>query len=282
LTREADTAQARHAYTLAREQASATLWSTQASQNATHALQQQQHLENGDVWYEESEGYGCWYNQDYYWVHNANDFLICASLAASYEKNLAKGMDEAKARARAFDSLKHLRDQNKIKPDAYEKHVADLNKMFNGIDAKSAKKGVADAAATPISKSSVDLVISKSSHTLDLTETGWRSVKFQQEGIVYVVRDGSTGELLKVGQTTSTKFVGRFEKYVTAGNKTGKNITIDAFDMPLDQRGIVEGQIRRHLSSQSDMLPWDNTGRRLGRSGSGIPDSPSTTIWNAE
>jgi len=42
--------------------------------------------------------------------------------------------------------LKHLRDQNRIKPDAYEKHMADLNKMFGGIDAKSAKKGVGDAA----------------------------------------------------------------------------------------------------------------------------------------
>jgi len=32
------------------------------------------------------------------WVHNTNEYLICTQLAAAYEKDLAKGMDAAKAR----------------------------------------------------------------------------------------------------------------------------------------------------------------------------------------
>lgn len=144
--------------------------------------------------------------------------------------------------AGAADDVPAVRPVPKVTLSADE--AASLTKSSKTVAAEVA---TAEKVAAPNSKNSIDLVVSKSSTTLDLTESGWRSTKFQQEGVVYIVRDGTTGELLKVGQTTSSKFDGRFEKYVTAGNKTGKKITIDVFDVPLDMRGTVEGQIRRHL-----------------------------------
>lgn len=87
---------------------------------------------------------------------------------------------------------------------------------------------------------------------------------------VCVLRDAKTGELLKVGQSTSKTFVGRFEKYVAVGRRTGRELVVDAFEVPLARRGVIESEIRRHLGSMFP-LPWDNTGRRLGVPGPGLP-----------
>jgi hypothetical protein len=106
--------------------------------------------------------------------------------------------------------------------------------------------------------------------TLDLTNSAWRSTRFIKKGIVYVLKDKNTGECLKVGQTTAKKFVGRFEKYVSAGNRHKRDLVVDVFEVPLSKRGAFEGQLRR-LFGDFPALPWDNTGLRLGRPGPGIP-----------
>jgi hypothetical protein len=114
------------------------------------------------------------------------------------------------------------------------------------------------------------IIISKGMQTLDLNGQ-WRKAKFTQQGIVYVLRDKRTGELLKVGQTTSKKFIGRFEKYVTAGKRNGRDLALDVFEVPLGKRGLVEGQIRGNLGAKPGSLPWDNQNGRFGRPGPGVP-----------
>lgn len=117
-------------------------------------------------------------------------------------------------------------------------------------------------------------ILSSKMQTLDLGGT-WRKAVFSQEGLVYVVRDKLTGQLLKVGQTTAKKFISRFEKHVTGGKRNFKDLAIDAFEVPLDKRGEIEGQIRRHLGARPGSLPWDNQNGRLGRPGPGIPPHPT-------
>ena len=87
---------------------------------------------------------------------------------------------------------------------------------------------------------------------------------------MYILRDAKTGELLKVGQSTSGTFIGRFEKYAAAARRNGRELSLDVFEVPLAQRGAVEGEIRRTLGNLFS-LPWDNTQRRLGFSGPGVP-----------
>jgi hypothetical protein len=106
--------------------------------------------------------------------------------------------------------------------------------------------------------------------TLTLSGSGWRGSTFQQQGLVYILRDVRSGELLKVGQTTAAKFVGRFEKYVSAAQRNGRELAADVFEVPLSMRGQVEGEIRREIGGGFRLL-WDNTARRLGRSGPGVP-----------
>ena len=67
------------------------------------------------------------------------------------------------------------------------------------------------------------ILISQNNRTIDLTNSEWRNVTFDgnQEGIVYVLRDNDTGELLKVGKTETTKFKGRFEIGATIGSHSG-------------------------------------------------------------
>jgi hypothetical protein len=161
--------------------------------------------------------------------------------------------------------------------ELYGIEVEEFHTYFVGGEAGSAlvHNGMGDCFTKPAE------VISSKMQTLDLGGK-WRKAVFSQEGLVYVVRDKLTGELLKVGQTTANKFIGRFEKYVTAGKRNFKELVVDVFEVPLDKRGAIEGQIRGHLGSRPGSLPWDNQstgfGPRLGRPGPGVPSHPSESI----
>lgn len=61
--------------------------------------------------------------------------------------------------------------------------------------------------------------------------------------------------------------------YVAGGNKHGRELVLDVYELPLRQRGTIEGQLRR-LFGSAPALPWDNAGLRLGRPGPGIPPAP--------
>ncbi|WP_338871435.1 hypothetical protein [Myxococcus stipitatus] len=120
-----------------------------------------------------------------------------------------------------------------------------------------------------------DIVLSGEQKTLSLSgkwyETEWLS---GQEGIVYVLRDARSGEILKVGKTEVSAFDSRFQPYARAGRRTGRELELDAWAVPMSSERTIEsleGDVRRHLESQGHLLPWDNTNSRLGRPGPGVP-----------
>jgi hypothetical protein len=120
-----------------------------------------------------------------------------------------------------------------------------------------------------------DIVISSEMKTLDLSGD-WRTTKFTsgQTGIVYVLKDRTTGQILKVGKTETGKFVGRFEKYATAGRQQGRDLALDVFTLPKGgdkTLEALEAEVRRGVGAIGGPLPWDNTDQRLGRAGPGVP-----------
>jgi hypothetical protein len=89
-----------------------------------------------------------------------------------------------------------------------------------------------------------------------------------------MLKDNTTGEILKVGKSETGTFVGRFEKYQTAGTKTGRDLVADV--LTIDKTNshtleAVENQARQNLEKLGHTLPWDNTKGRLGRPGPGVP-----------
>jgi hypothetical protein len=138
--------------------------------------------------------------------------------------------------------------------------------------------GAATPLASPaIQRGPLDVVTSAEHITIDLSARAWRqSVIFKggQTQIVYILRDSTTGEYLKVGKTTVSSLEGRFGEYVSAGNKWGRKLSADVFTMrkrPGRTVQVFEEEIRAGLVKTGNRLPWDNTGGRLGRKGKGIP-----------
>jgi len=125
-----------------------------------------------------------------------------------------------------------------------------------------------------------NIVVSRGGHVLDLAGTTWRQAAFEDGGLVYLLRDANTEQILKVGQTTPQTFTGRFKAYVSASQKTGRVLEVEVFEVPAEMRGLIEGQFRQHLGATPGGLPWDNTGGRLGRTGQGIPPGPVSTEWH--
>lgn len=123
---------------------------------------------------------------------------------------------------------------------------------------------------------------------VDLSESTWRdSLQFArneageivQTEIVYVLRDKSTGELLKIGSTDVGEIATtRFPEYVNAGNKWKRELVADVWTFPEQKETAetFEAEMRATLEKAGEELPWDNTrivgrGRRLARAGQGIP-----------
>ncbi|MDR6546259.1 RHS repeat-associated protein [Chryseobacterium rhizosphaerae] len=120
------------------------------------------------------------------------------------------------------------------------------------------------------------IIPSENLKSIDLTDPNWRNLSFDgnQKGIVYILKDADTGEFLKIGKSEVGTFKGRFEKYATAGNKTGRNLSLDVFTVDktaLSSVESIEKSMREGLEKMGYSLPWDNTLNRLGRSGPGTP-----------
>ncbi len=128
--------------------------------------------------------------------------------------------------------------------------------------------------------------------TINFSDLNWRDTKFASgnDSLVYVLRDVDTGELLKVGTSKVSTFLGRFGPYENAQAFTGRNLAADIFAFDGTEIGAtaVESQVRNTLISQGQSLPWDNTRLpgaggvpRLGRPGPGVPGTtPSRTLRN--
>jgi hypothetical protein len=133
-------------------------------------------------------------------------------------------------------------------------------------------------AAPAVQRAPLDIVMSGEHVKIDLALKGWRrSLKFKggQSQIVYILKDGKTGEILKVGKTTVGRLKRRFGEYVRAGNKWGRELAADVYPMrkrPGRKVQVFEKEIRAGLEKAGHRLPWDNTNGRLGRPGKGIPE----------
>jgi hypothetical protein len=143
-------------------------------------------------------------------------------------------------------------------------------------------------AAPAIQRGPPKIAISKQHIEIDLTNSAWRkTLEFEggQTQIVYVLRDATTGEFLKVGKTTVGEIADRFGEYVAAGNKWSRKLAADAWTIRARSKTNVEAfekEVRAGLEGAGARLPWDNTrvpgkGPRLGRPGQGIPDTKPQT-----
>ncbi len=102
--------------------------------------------------------------------------------------------------------------------------------------------------------------------------------------VLYVVRDRNTGELLKVGETTTgSQLKARFDRYSLAGRRLDTELEIEVRPVVVPKgQGVrtYEQQLREQVDwGESGRLPWDNTvveglGPRLGRPGPGTPFEP--------
>lgn len=63
-----------------------------------------------------------------------------------------------------------------------------------------------------------------------------------------------TGEILKVGKSEMNKYVGRFKKYVTAGNKTRKNLALDVFTV---SKALILYNTLKNKEGRGWLI-WDN------------------------
>jgi hypothetical protein len=127
----------------------------------------------------------------------------------------------------------------------------------------------------PEKEQPTEITVSANMVTIDLSGS-WRSTTFEtgQPWIIYVLKDKKTGEMLKVGKTEIGTWVGRFEKYATAGRRLGRELVLDAFTLPKTSTKTLrqlEAEVRRGAGAIGGPLPWDNEEGRLGRVGPGVP-----------
>ncbi|MEO0406910.1 MAG: hypothetical protein AAF289_06125 [Cyanobacteria bacterium P01_A01_bin.135] len=101
----------------------------------------------------------------------------------------------------------------------------------------------------------------------------FRSVPMSKgDQAVYVLRDRSSGAILKVG--IAKNHLGRVTQYSNAGKKLGLELDLDvAIVQPGSGKSIrdIERDLRSRLSDEGHVLPWDNSGQRLGRADRGTP-----------
>jgi hypothetical protein len=106
--------------------------------------------------------------------------------------------------------------------------------------------------------------------TYNLSDEEWKDATFAEYGLVYVLRDTDTGELLKVGKTeTGRRFLKRCIFYIGAAKRNKRNLTLDVFQT--NQPIYVEKILRTYLEGLGFALPWDNWNNRLNRPGQGVP-----------
>ncbi len=110
---------------------------------------------------------------------------------------------------------------------------------------------------------------------VDLSKKNWRGALKSIDdsgGVVYLLKDKNTGQILKVGKSKKGNLPGRFEKYKTAQNNTGANLEIEVYPVPKDKNlTFMETTLRDRMLKEGKTLPWDNTGNRLGTEGPGVP-----------
>lgn len=96
---------------------------------------------------------------------------------------------------------------------------------------------------------------------------------------LYILRSAD-GEILKVGKTSARGAKGRFSVYKRAGDKAGMKLDLEVYPLEVQPHPLKPGvknaehyeyALRKQMEGQGQKLPWDNTGRRLGKKGHGTP-----------
>ena len=142
----------------------------------------------------------------------------------------------------------------------------------------SGSNGSGGNASKPIP---TDLVPNSTSKQTISLRGDWRKTTFpnNDKGIIYLLKDADTGEVLKVGKTVTDPdtFEGRLDPYARAGRYTGRNLEMELHTVPKPDGSSlesVEASVREKLVADGHTLPWDNSGVRLGRPGPGVPNAP--------
>jgi hypothetical protein len=194
----------------------------------------------------------------------------------------------AEGHAILFHELTHI-----VQQAAFDDHDLVGAPVLDAAHSSEQEARAGTAAPSPLAAPAIQRAppkIAKSGQhvEIDLTNSRWRqTLKFEggQTQIVYVLRDATTGEFLKVGKTTVGEIADRFGEYVAAGNKWSRRLAADAWTFRARTTTNIEAfeaEIRAGLERAGARLPWDNTrvpkkGPRLGRPGQGIPDTKPQT-----
>ena len=102
----------------------------------------------------------------------------------------------------------------------------------------------------------------------------------EETGVLYVLKDAKTGEMLKVGKTEAKKLADRFRHYRQAARREGRDVVADLYTLPKPAAGTLEpfeNRLRWYFELQGEPLLWDQQDRfrtRLGRPGPGVPGTP--------
>jgi hypothetical protein len=107
---------------------------------------------------------------------------------------------------------------------------------------------------------------------LSLAQSSWRPEGRDQglaarEPLVYIVRDLTTGEVLKAGETANWQ--DGFERYVTRANQEGRTVGVEIWRLTgrphsgSDRTRYWEAPLAFYFVSRGAMLPWDQ--EELGR-----------------
>ena len=94
----------------------------------------------------------------------------------------------------------------------------------------------------------------------------------QGDKALYILRDSEFGAILKVGIAENS--LDRVTQYVNAGKKLQLKLELDvAIVTPNRGKTIldIEKDLRTRLTEEGNVMPWDNTRGRLGRSDRGTP-----------
>ena len=106
----------------------------------------------------------------------------------------------------------------------------------------------------------------------------------KSEGFTYILRDKSTGEILKVGKTTGgVNIYERFTKYRRKGLEYGYQVEVEFWQVGKNADAkALERQMRTGLKSAGERLPWDKAANP-GRNDLGLPwERKGGTVFGIE
>jgi RHS repeat-associated protein len=144
---------------------------------------------------------------------------------------------------------------------------AQKTEMLEGIKARDnnvtdyselAKKKVAESKA----KGSEEITTFSSGQKIDLSgkTVGFNTKTYDKsKGYVYMLRDKTTGNFLKVGKTSGgTNIYERFNKYRRKAIERGEKIEVEFWEVENSRKALdLETQIRKNLKDSGFSLDWD-------------------------